>query len=42
MQNMLQHEDISKINEIKTFFTDSWLLPGVLSDKFNKTLSEVS
>ncbi len=32
---MLQHEDISKINEIKTFFKDSWLQPGVLSKQIN-------
>ena len=41
---MLQHEDISKINEIKTFFTDNWLQPGVLSKqihliKFKQSLS---
>jgi hypothetical protein len=41
---MLLHKDISKIDEIKTFFKDSWLEPLVLSKqmsliKLNKSLS---
>ncbi len=39
---MLQSEDISKINEIKTFFTESWLQPSVMQEqlkliRFGKT-----
>ena len=39
---MLQSKDISKINEIKTFFTESWLQPSVMQEqlkliRFGKT-----
>jgi len=30
---MLQHEDISEINEIKTFFKNNWLQPSVLHEQ---------